>query len=321
MSRLRSVVFVLSSLSLGVTALGAAAQGNKVPPGRPFQALESQITNNNAALSDLQSRVTGLEAQVAAIKAAVTQLDARVTANTNDIRNLLNTTQGLSGDLATLRAEHQAALQQVNAAIDDLTGRIVQAEASLTGLRSELESQLGQIQLLQGDVSGLTTQLAMLTAKVVLLEGTVSQQQQALTNLETARNQFMTQINGLTTRIDALEGRVTTLEGFHVPIPKPCDTGVDPRTNSPWIVCTADANEAWVSANNGGTYHAEAICQKLGYTRLVSFGGTCGNVCGYCQAPTSCTARGNRTMDGSGNQGTDDLGRILSFTVHWVCGK
>jgi peptidoglycan hydrolase CwlO-like protein len=317
----RAVLLVSISLLLGIGASSAAAQGSNVPPGRPFQALQSQITANSAAISALQSRVSTLEGQVAAIGTAITQLDARVTANTNDIRNLLNATQTLTTELNDLRARQQAELQEISAAIADLTLRVVQMEANLGAMRADLQAQLTQLQQVQGDVGGLTTQVAALTANVVLLQGTLNSQQAALAQLEAGRLQLVAQVNGLNLRIDALEGRVSTLEALHRPVPNACDVGFDPRTNSPWIVCRADQNEVWVSANTGGTYHAEAICQSLGYPQLVSFGGTCGNVCGYCQGPTSCTSPGNRTMDGAGNAGTDDLGRKLSFTVHWVCGK
>lgn len=103
------------------------------------------------------------------------------------------------------------------------------------------------------------------------------------------------------------------------PLPEACDTGNDPRTSDPWVVCAADANTAWISANSIGTYHAQAICTSLGYATVSQYGGTCGNVCGDCQAATSCTAPGNRTFDGQGNIGSDDLGILLSLTVMWEC--
>jgi Stigma-specific protein, Stig1 len=98
-----------------------------------------------------------------------------------------------------------------------------------------------------------------------------------------------------------------------------CVSGTDPETGSPWVVCQANATEAWVSANNGGTYHAQQICQQLGYASLGQYGGTCGNVCGYCQGPTSCSSPGNKTFDGGGNEGTDAHGQIIGSTVQWQC--
>jgi hypothetical protein len=92
--------------------------------------------------------------------------------------------------------------------------------------------------------------------------------------------------------------------------------------NAPWTVCRADASTAWIShaAAGGGTFQALQICQSLGYTRVNRSGGTCGNVCGYCQpATTSCSMTGNATFDGSGGDGPG--GAALQFTVMWECGR
>lgn len=97
-----------------------------------------------------------------------------------------------------------------------------------------------------------------------------------------------------------------------------CDTGNDIYTNSPWVVCEASANEAWVSADDGGQYNADVICQELGYDRADQAGGTCGNVCGYCEAPTSCSAPGTKIFDGNGVS-TGPYGMLLATTVMWTC--
>lgn len=102
-------------------------------------------------------------------------------------------------------------------------------------------------------------------------------------------------------------------------LPNACDGGKDPQTGSPYVVCTASPSEAWLSANTGGTYHATEICQLLGYSKLGSFGGTCGTVCGYCDGNHSCNNLGTKKFDGSGNAGTDAYGQKLSNTVTWQC--
>ncbi len=101
-----------------------------------------------------------------------------------------------------------------------------------------------------------------------------------------------------------------------------CFGGLDPvDKTSKWIVCSADCNQAWVAANTGGTYHSCQICNLLGYSKVGMFGGTCGNVCGYCQQGVSCMMLGNMKFDGGGNQGQDNpaCGPILSNTVMWQC--
>ena len=51
---------------------------------------------------------------------------------------------------------------------------------------------------------------------------------------------------------------------------------------TPWIVCQADCNQAWLSQNNGmgGMFHALEICQSLGYTQFGMWDGDCGDICG-----------------------------------------
>jgi len=100
-----------------------------------------------------------------------------------------------------------------------------------------------------------------------------------------------------------------------------CEGGTDALTGIDWVVCTADANEAWVSHADpgGGQLHAQQICNSLGYSTLGSFGGTCGNVCGYCEGATSCESHGSQTYDGAGACGNDGAGQILCNTVQWQC--
>ncbi len=101
-----------------------------------------------------------------------------------------------------------------------------------------------------------------------------------------------------------------------------CLSGNDLETNDPWVVCRADSSSAWLSHNNpgGGHYHSLQICQKLGYTKVGKIGGTCSDVCGYCQgAKETCNAPGNETYDGGGSCGSDQFGPILCQTVTWQC--
>jgi hypothetical protein len=101
--------------------------------------------------------------------------------------------------------------------------------------------------------------------------------------------------------------------------PLPCTTGNDPQTNAPWVVCTADCNQIWISANTGGTYHATEICNNLGYSTLAQHGGTCGHVCSYCQAG-SCSSPGLKQFDNGGlSCGVDQWGQKLCTTVIWTC--
>jgi len=103
--------------------------------------------------------------------------------------------------------------------------------------------------------------------------------------------------------------------------PSSCRAGTDPFTGSAWTTCRADCNSAWLSANSSGRYHANYICQQLGYRTIGRWGGTCGTVCGYCGAG-SCSSPGSQTYDNGTNGpncGSDSNGGIYCITVMWEC--
>jgi cysteine-rich repeat protein len=101
--------------------------------------------------------------------------------------------------------------------------------------------------------------------------------------------------------------------------PDQCATGTDPVSGSAWVICDADASTAWISsAAGGGLYHSDQICQSLGFSRVVQFGGNCNSVCGYCDAvPTSCDSPGTRLFDGDNGCEFPQL----CATVTWECGR
>jgi hypothetical protein len=101
-----------------------------------------------------------------------------------------------------------------------------------------------------------------------------------------------------------------------------CMQGADvTNANLKWVVCSANCNTAWVShlTSSGGQYHAEWICKQLGYNTFNAQGGTCNDVCSYCQANTSCNAPGPANFTGGGACGQDQYGKILCNTVMWQC--
>jgi len=101
-----------------------------------------------------------------------------------------------------------------------------------------------------------------------------------------------------------------------------CQTGNDPYTGAPYVVCTATPTYAWISANNFGQYHIDLICQSLGYAGIGRWGGTCGNVCGFCQGPTSCSSPGSATFSAGtspNNCGSDSHGPLWCNTIQWEC--
>ena len=101
-----------------------------------------------------------------------------------------------------------------------------------------------------------------------------------------------------------------------------CATGKDPFSGDPWVVCKSDCQSVWIShaVMAGGSFHPETICKELGYTTLAKWGGTCGNICGYCQNGTSCMAPGTPNFD-NGGKSNDANGVLLRVTVMWQCSR
>jgi hypothetical protein len=106
--------------------------------------------------------------------------------------------------------------------------------------------------------------------------------------------------------------------------PAQCTAGNDPQTSSPYVVCSADCNQIWISCvnANGGTYHATEICNQFGYSTLAKYGGNYGDQCGYGPNKTdSCSSPGQETFSNGGSCGSDQYGQKLCVTVMWLCTK
>jgi hypothetical protein len=101
--------------------------------------------------------------------------------------------------------------------------------------------------------------------------------------------------------------------------PAVCTEDPDPKSGAEYVVCRADCTSAWVAhaKPGGGTFAYQTICQLLGYSMASEFGGTCGDICGYCEMDNSCMMPGTEKYDGGGSCGSD----CLSATVMWKCVK
>jgi len=107
--------------------------------------------------------------------------------------------------------------------------------------------------------------------------------------------------------------------------PAACATGTDPEKGTPWVICRADCNSAWLSQSmpGGGMFHALQICNNLGYGSVGGWAGDCGTVCGTCGAG-ACNANGTPSFANSFNNpncGSDGFGGIICNTVEWECLK
>lgn len=329
-NRIRTGILVIGALF----ALGAnAANIEKIQlNGKPFQLLNETIQENSVAITELggrisviEGRVSTLESDVAALKLDVVSLGDRITTNTNGIRDVLNTVQSVSSDLDALALQHAADYAKFETEITALKGRITDLELALPALQAELQAELDS---LAGDLTELdetvSAQVSALATQIETINGTIEEANQLLAALSSSQDVLADEISGLKVRSDALEGRVTTLESYHGI--RKCDTGNDPGTASPYVVCEADENQAWISADNIGKYHAELICQEAGYRTVSVWSGTCGNVCGYCQGTTSCENPGAGPeiagrLWSAYNGGTDELGPMIHRTVQWRCVK
>lgn len=315
---------VLVTLLLGNTVCFAASSATTLPNGKPFQTLNTAIQQNTYAISLLNGKVSTLETQVAGINTKIDTLNTQVSNNLSSITDLLATTSALAGDLEALEAQQNDNFIKLSTEIDSIKASIVTLETSLASLKSELQTQLNA---LGNDLSQLdattSANIASLQSQIANLQAQISSANSKITSLQTAQASLAAAIQGLSLRADAISARIDSL---HPVMAKACDTGNDAGTASPWVVCQADANQAWVSANNGGYYHAENICKQLGYRTVSNWSGTCGNICGYCQAQTSCSNPGTGPEIENHpwtqfNGGSDAQGNKIAYTVQWRCVK
>jgi len=87
-----------------------------------------------------------------------------------------------------------------------------------------------------------------------------------------------------------------------------------------WIVCRADANSAWISANNEGIYESVQICNYLGFASVTAYGGTWGTVCGYgSNGGDGCGTTSNAGYVFTGSNGC--VFPQICYTVQWLCGN
>ncbi len=128
---------------------------------------------------------------------------------------------------------------------------------------------------------------------------------------------------------DCDDGNVASADGCPstCEIPDACDEGVDRQAyDAPWVVCSADAEQAWISFGQvdfPGTYHATTICEQLGYAGVAHYGTSCPhNICGTCEAYSSCTQPGvQQFFDDTVTAVDEDGGIVLYGTVKWLCAN
>ena len=268
---------------------------------------------------DLQGQIDANHAEMIALFA---DLNGVLAAQKTELESLINT------EIAALETAVDVQIDLLNEKVDDVKGDLTALETAMDLAFANLQITLilADIQDLKDDLGDLNGTADDLADRITTNEGLISDMSVEIAaneaaiaaNMQTATDL----IDGLELRADALAGRIDSLEGYHIEFPNQCETGVDPGTGANWVVCSADENEAWISANTGGRYHAELICQNLGYRTVGAWGGTCGNVCGYCQGSTSCQNHGTKNLYSSWsnpNGGSDALGAMIHNTVSWSC--
>lgn len=323
-SRWFTTALALSVGLICVTGTAVAGKGGS-PNGQPFQALNEAIATNAEAIAANASQVETLQAQVSdmdltmgGIQDQITDLTLRVDSNTDQINELFANDALLASDLDALRAQHEADLVDIEGKITNVTGMITQLQSDLNLAIADVNTRIADLELLHdSDVTNLLALVTQALADIVRLDNELDQQGQLLVTLQNQQVNLGLLVDGLEQRAGALEGRVTALEGYHITAEQ-CDTGNDLTTGDPWVVCEADADEAWISADDWGTYYPDDICQQLGYSSMGEYGGNCGSICGWCQGSTSsCSAPGTKKFDGGGYANAPQL----RYTVTWTCVK
>jgi phage shock protein A len=286
----QSILSIAMALPLGFLSTQAYSAKTELPPGQPFQILQSQIDTANATIAvikgqvnQLADQVAGINTQLGDIQTGLTNLESLYFVQTgllNDIRSRLRALEGadlvtgteivaLKAELAELRSRHIADMHV-------LEREIVQQQTDIDGLRSQINTALAQlnnqIALLRAavvgnsaDISSLLAQSAIITANIVSMLNTLANHEARLSGLESGLASISAQISTLAARVDNLElvatkldTRVSTLESYHSTGFSGIQTNLPLASLSGWSVCHTET----YATNGKSLSQLQSQCNK-----------------------------------------------------------
>jgi len=212
---------VLASLILCAPLANAARNNTSMGDdnGKPFQELNAIIEENRALIDanaadieNLRGMGDAIDEAIALLEAELGELGGRVALTEEGIAALQDradamdeSTEALSLELERLRADHEADVETINAAIADANARIDQLRRDLRLLARTLNDQLDA---LSSDVSFNTIAIDILLVELTSTTATAMANMMAIEDLDA-------QVLDLEGRVAANESDIAALQVFH----------------------------------------------------------------------------------------------------------
>ncbi len=122
---------------------------------------------------------------------------------------------------------------------------------------------------------------------------------------------------GSSTEEGEVEGE-TSEGGQNTMPPESCANGTDASSGQGYVVCSADANSAWISfllSDGPYSYAADAICEELGYSAATAWIAEGGPPCGI-----SCEDPGDPPNFDDSSSCPAQAGSVCGMSPQWLCG-
>lgn len=258
----RHVATAVTIVVLGTTA--ASAQKSNLPSGRPFQILQQQIIDVNAALAqqiaDLQTKLATLDGRVEAIEQhniTQDQLIGSLQAAIVLLEQKMITAEGRLQNLEAWRAGQELLIQ-------NLQNSIASLQSQVNGLQNQVNSgfavvgdlletlfdlhnqQQALVVALQNSINSLQGQLTQTNANIQALADLAIEQQTQLSQLQTQADGLQTGILNLQTELtqtglNLLATRLQLTDG--------CAPGSSIRQVLPGgpVICEGDSGQTFVA--------------------------------------------------------------------------
>ncbi len=176
----------------------------------------AELLSAEDALATLEGDAAALADQLASLDASLSEAETTLSTTLDEQVEAAGTVDSLSAALDAATADNSD--QDL---IDQLTAELAEAELSLTNLNTAIEDQQATIASLEEQQATATTSLDDVNDAVALAEGeiadlalTQTEQEQLLTDLTTAEEALLIELQAALDELDGAQSEFETLEGL-----------------------------------------------------------------------------------------------------------
>lgn len=185
-----------TALLAAVGVVTSAYAGGKSPQGKPFVAINDQITAVNGEISTMQHQIDSLVGQVA-------DMQDRLTADESAITQV----QDLNADLQRLVDNNSTSLTDINNEISSLQTENTTLQADIAANSGDVTSEQSQLNTNAAEIAALQDAILKVNNGMISLQTSLQDQITNNTNLIAAINTEIDMINAnLTTKQDLING-------------------------------------------------------------------------------------------------------------------